>query len=269
MLGKIIKNEFKSTYKLMLSILGLLLLLSVMGGISVRSLAMTSEKVSVASVLGTVLYFLSFVAVFIIVIVYVGQRFYKTMFSTQGYLTHTLPVKESSIFNGKLLVSFIWVFSVFLMIFVSLLIMGSIASDGKLFSILVNEAWAEFVQDLYEEFNINVTGFLWKIVLSILLGIVYMLLWIFTSLSVGQLSNKHRIAASVFTGIGIYIVEEIFSVLFIVSIAKKAESFVESAERAGKLLNENLWIGMGYMVLSIAIMYTVCMLINKKKLNLE
>lgn len=269
MLGKIIKNEFKSTYKVMLLIQGILLLLSVMGGFSVRSLALTNEKVSVPAILGTVVYFLSFVAVFVIVIVYIGQRFYKTMFSTQGYLTHTLPVKESSIFNGKLLVSYIWIFAMYVMVFISLFLMGSIASNGELFKIIVTDAWAKFVDDFYTEFGFNVSIFLWEVFVATLLGILYLIMWIFTSLSVGQLSDKHRIAASVFTGIGIYIVEEIFGVLLIVNTAKKGAAIIDSSLAASKFVNSSMWTAMGYMVIMVAVMYLGCMLINKKKLNLE
>jgi len=269
MLGKIIKNEFKATYKIMLSVLAVLALLSVMGGFAVRSLSIASDNVSIIAILGTVLYFLSFVAVFIIVIVYIGQRYYKTMFSTQGYLTHTLPAKESTIFNGKLLVSYIWVLSVFVMIFLSLFLMGTIASSGELFTYIIKEGWSLFVEEFYQQFNFSVNIFLLEMALAMILGIAYLILWIFTSLTVGQLSDKHRVAASVFTGIGIYLVEQAFSIVMVVKSAKKGVMVLESAQGASIFLNGTIWSSVIYMLILGALMYTGCLLINKKKLNLE
>lgn len=49
-----------------------------------------------------VFYVLGVFALFVVSYVYMCVHFYKTMYSDQGYLTHTLPVGQMSIFYIKI-----------------------------------------------------------------------------------------------------------------------------------------------------------------------
>ena len=97
MLKKLFKYEFKSTAKIMLILYAILIVTTAVGSVVLYSLdldqAGESKLASILSVSAIVLYILAIFAVLIVMYVYLCVHFYRTMYSAQGYLTHTLPVK--------------------------------------------------------------------------------------------------------------------------------------------------------------------------------
>ena len=122
MLKKLIKHEFKNTSKVMLAIYALVAVVTLLGTISFVLLKPYVESgiVSFLSRMSLVLYVLSIFALFIVTYVYMCIHFYKSMYSDQGYLTHTLPVSPLTTFHVKLGVSLCWLICSFLVMFVSL-----------------------------------------------------------------------------------------------------------------------------------------------------
>lgn len=120
MLGKLIKYEWKSIYKLCSILLGAMILTSLLGCIILRtplvvelfrsssSIAYT-EMQQTALVLmimaGAVMYVLILMAVTYGILIYMGVHFYKSMYTDEGYLTHTLPVTGQQLLNSKIPVS--------------------------------------------------------------------------------------------------------------------------------------------------------------------
>jgi len=104
MLGKLIKNEFKTSWQSMSGIY-------LAAGITVLAmLLLLFVKSAVVSVLGGfALMGISLVAI-VMTIVMVISNYNTSMFGTQGYLTHTLPVKSSDLLFSKTIVSFAWIF---------------------------------------------------------------------------------------------------------------------------------------------------------------
>ena len=102
MLGKLIKNEFKSSGKVLLYIYlaaGVAALTMMVGYLI---------KIDWVAIVSTVFLVLIGVAIVIITQVLIIVRFYKSLYGSEGYLSHTLPVKSSSLFSSKVIVSFIW-----------------------------------------------------------------------------------------------------------------------------------------------------------------
>lgn len=114
MLKKLFKYEFKSTAKIMLILYAILIITTSVGSVVLYSLdldqAGESKLASILSVSAIVLYILAIFAVLIVMYVYLCVHFYRTMYSAQGYLTHTLPVKTLAPFHVKLITSFVWMF---------------------------------------------------------------------------------------------------------------------------------------------------------------
>lgn len=103
MLGKLIKNEFKSSSHSVLSIyLAAAITIVIM-------LLSYFVKIKWISTLSTVaLLVISGIAV-IITLVAVVSNFYKTLYGSQGYLSFTLPVKSGQLLAAKAIVSFAWI----------------------------------------------------------------------------------------------------------------------------------------------------------------
>lgn len=102
MLGKLIKHEFKATSRLIPFIY---LAVFVFGMTTFIGFMMKEETVGVISYLLTLL---AGVTAYIATLVGIAIRFYKSMFSQEGYLTQTLPVTSGKLLLSKAITAFIW-----------------------------------------------------------------------------------------------------------------------------------------------------------------
>lgn len=103
MFGKLLKHELRHTARYHFIILGISLVASAVMGFSL--LFDTQGMFSLAILPLALIAF----AVIIVSLVSVIRNFYDTIFSRQGYLTMTLPVKGSQLLISKVLVSFFWI----------------------------------------------------------------------------------------------------------------------------------------------------------------
>ncbi|MBQ6600996.1 MAG: hypothetical protein IIX36_05075 [Clostridia bacterium] len=103
MFGKLIKHEIRHSgrYNLVIYIVALAVVL-------VMGLSLITESTALGTVSCIAIYLTGMVTV-IVTLVSVIKNFYDTLFSRQGYLTLTLPVKGSALLASKVIVSFIWI----------------------------------------------------------------------------------------------------------------------------------------------------------------
>ena len=108
MLGKMIKHELQETGKILiplnLIVLGIMLLNAVFLGLDLFQ----KGYLKMIPTFSLMLYVLGLFALFVLTAVYLTMRFYKTMYSNQGYLTHTLPLSTTAILNTKILTAVLW-----------------------------------------------------------------------------------------------------------------------------------------------------------------
>ncbi len=102
MIGKLIKNEFISTGR----ILGLIYVIEI--ALSVFAFISYKGENLMASVIGLVVLMLVTLAAFFATMLLIAMNYNSSMFSNQGYLTLTLPVKSGQLIFSKLFVYFIW-----------------------------------------------------------------------------------------------------------------------------------------------------------------
>lgn len=103
MLGKLIKNEFKSSAH---SLLNIYLAAAITIVVMLLSYVVKIRWISFISTIALLL--ISVIAV-IITLVAVISNFYKTLYGQQGYLSFTLPVKSGGLLAAKAIVSFVWI----------------------------------------------------------------------------------------------------------------------------------------------------------------
>ncbi|MCR5797993.1 MAG: hypothetical protein K6G63_08790, partial [Eubacterium sp.] len=100
MLGKIMKYEFKSLGRIFFPIyIGVALLTALAIIVSAINNAIKTDGVSIMSVVNGGVLVIMFIALFVVPAVssfIVGYKFYESTVKSQGYLTHTLPVKKST-----------------------------------------------------------------------------------------------------------------------------------------------------------------------------
>lgn len=118
MLKKLFKYDWKSVSLLLFILHGILLFYTLIGriGISIAmsqsaSHVITEDSAQVFGIVG-MLYVLGFVlfifAIMIATFVYLAARMQKSLFSDEGYLTHTLPVSPGKLLFSKILVFCTW-----------------------------------------------------------------------------------------------------------------------------------------------------------------
>ena len=125
MLGKLLKHEFKETSKRMLPLYLVLVVITILGRIVAQSImisgnADSSTIMAIFNILSVFIYVVGLIVISIASYIYLIMRFYKNLFSNEGYLMHTLPVTSWQLLISKLVTAFIWFISETILIFLSI-----------------------------------------------------------------------------------------------------------------------------------------------------
>lgn len=117
MFTKLLKHEWKSSARLLVTLSLCMLGIALLGALDLRAIVAFASNDNGGSLTNLLLipaaFFLLFVYIALILYVsgtqfYLQYRFYKTRFTDEGYLTFTLPVKTSHIFLSSALHIIIW-----------------------------------------------------------------------------------------------------------------------------------------------------------------
>ncbi len=123
MLGKLLKYELKSTSKMMGVLYLAVLVVAAVVGFIARGMIPARQGNAIAVVISGLIYGLLIVALMIVTIVMVLQRFYKNLLKGEGYLMHTLPVPTWMLVASKVISSLIWILLSIAVLFVSIFVL--------------------------------------------------------------------------------------------------------------------------------------------------
>lgn len=224
MLGKLLKHEWKSVGKVLIVINLVLILITLIGcGILNTNTFDNPEAIPLAVVL-IIFYALSLSTLGIVTFIYLYIRFYRNLFTAEGYLMHTLPVSPIQLFHSKLLVGYFWTALNSLLIVLSIAALSFVAGyhfvdthgaesvnqalqeNGFMASMANGAEWTTAFQKTFYYTPAQLIILLLALVLvnsfaSILTGYISILL--------GQLVEKYKLAATVGFYIAIYIANQI------------------------------------------------------------
>lgn len=211
MLFKLYKYDVKSIFRQLLPVWILAPILSVVFGFA----CVSSNEEYVGVISGETEYFIGdnvlpiilglalfgvFVAIAVITILFVVQRFWKGLLGDEGYLMHTLPVKTRDLIISKLL---------------SALTIGGLSVIDGFISILCMMAVFEggipalkyaadlFFAEVKESLGNSFVPFIIFLILAGIVDVIANIYQIYTSMAIGQIFGSHRIAASVIVYMGI------------------------------------------------------------------
>lgn len=201
MLGKLIKHEWKNSWKIPTIILAALFVMTIITGLTFAAPIFQNsnyEGTGVAIVFVWLLFYAVIIGASLGITLYMAIRFYKSMFTDEGYLTHTLPVSKHELMLSKVIPMSIWQLITSVSIVLSLFIVGGMA----IFFLSQNEVtWAELqrvFQDFFSAFQgAKIGSFLFSIILLMLAGCFSGTLTIIGSISLGQMIGKHKILGSI------------------------------------------------------------------------
>ncbi len=221
MLGKLIKHEWKDTYKIGCLLLFIVALVTLFGWLAFQtpmwqSLAEGGSRfswVDIFSILTLIMYVMMLTGINYGLMIYLGVHFYQTMYTDQGYLVHTLPVTKHQILFSKILISGLWIFLVMLTVYLSVGILGvSMISRILPGGYSLSSIWREigmdlgtFIDLLGEELNFDIIRWLVIVLLMSLVSPFVTVTILFGAISIGQLFGKHRVLMAILCYIGIMV----------------------------------------------------------------
>jgi len=217
MVKKLFKYEIASWVKTMLPIE-----IAVLGTAVFNRILQFFEKdntvydvISVSSIVLLVIAVLvSFFAIYVIGV----RRFYKNLFTQEGYLTMSLPVRAEEQLLVKLLTALLFA----LVAVVGALLAASIAMAGEFFT----EFW-KAVAYLFRKANVivsyNLPAYVIEFFLVVLFAIAKNLLVFYLCVSLGQTTKKNRVGAAVGFFFVYYFVLQAIGTVFAVIVSVQAE----------------------------------------------
>lgn len=189
MLGKLIKYEYKATARTFIPIYIALLLVAVINRV------LRIGKIDVAWGISMIVLVGLFIALGVLTIIVIVQRFNKNLLGDEGYLMFTLPVKSEQLIASKLIISIVWTIISGIVAFITFLIL---LGEARLFNEIFtnwNMIWTEFTIVVQEQMYVSSPIlFIAMIVAISLLSYISFIFEIYLSLAAAQLPvfNKNR-----------------------------------------------------------------------------
>ena len=297
MLGKLMKYEWKNIWRAgTLMLLGMFVVtvigcvvLRMPGGVVTGLLdnndinATQSWFVLSSFVATLILYVIMLLASTWGMLIFLGIRFYRSMYTDEGYLSHTLPVTANQLFLSKVLVSGVWYLFITIGIGISVValivsLMTGLLNIGELSSVLTQyngNIW-EFMADAFyelgrtyeEEMGINLSHYVITLLLTYVAGPFITMVTLFGALTIGQLSSKHKGFMGILAYAGLTILSSIIG-----STVQSAFMFgtnvMSSSGGFSGTTNMAYDINVITNLLIADIMYGVSYYIMNRKLNLD
>ncbi len=281
MLGTLVKHEWKDSWKVMFILNLTVLILSVIGIVFLNADKMLelfddsafaeSMEVFVYSSY-TMIYVLSIIVLSIGSTLYFYIRFYRNLYTDQGYLMHTLPVTPGELIWSKAIVAIIW-----RLIGIVIMAIGICSVLFAFFELRFGADIKEEIRELVDEiFEMGPEFVVSYIVIGIIAGIGSLFFSVFkgyTAISIGQLASKNKVLASVGAYFGLHIVISLMS-----NILTQSTMFV-MLRSGSDLLNyfeEPGWFMVSAMAVAAVLIYILCIVcfvvtrvIMSNHLNLE
>ena len=229
MLKKLIKYDYKAVLKYWWIAALSSLAFAFVGGGCITMLNSEKELTGnalVLATLGMVLVIISFVAFILLSEIFIFLRFYKNLFTDEGYLTFTLPVKRSSILSSKLIVSTTTMMATFITLIVDVGIMLVIGFRNDIFT----PEFAKEISDALAMISKHVgipyaILYIFEGIVAFTLSMMASVLFLFVCISVASVITKK---AKIITAIAIYygangIITFVLQLFFLFGIPAAAE----------------------------------------------
>lgn len=274
MLSKLIKHEWRNVSKMLIVINSFTVVMTIIGCISAYSPLWHSnvENIWLLGISVFVVYYITIIVVSFSSMIYLAVRFYKNMYTDEGYLMHTLPVTPRQLILSKGIVATVWSLITSALIVLSIMSLGACfvlnLSDEFSYIHTVFDLFPYLVEMLEEIFDMQFVSFvIWFIIYSIL-GTISGISMIYGAVSLGQFFTKHKVMGAFLSYFGIYMAIQTVTSVLMTPITTKIMLTGEPLSMSG-FLNPILFAS---LILSVVIgiaLYILTEYIMTKKLNLD
>lgn len=258
MLFKLLKYDFRSMWKTFSLVWAACLVLALVNRFTLPFEGKTNVTIGpgdgiLAFITGLVFFGVLF-AMFVAVMIFVIQRFYKGLLGDEGYLMNTLPVPTWQLVLSKLVCAVFVSIASMVITFLACLLLVPI-QWGKVFSMA-------FFQALWEGLfgQPDALLYLFEMCVMVALGLALMTLMVYLAMAIGQLFS-HRIVMSVVAFIGLDILASLY-----LDLTNELE-LVGLVSRLGE--HAGLWMANAMILLPAAVLFLATSWLLKHRLNLE
>ena len=277
MLSRLIRHEWRETWRIPVISFLVILFLTLVCFICFRQMEPPADENSVnaGAFVIMMLYCLIISCISTVVTIYIAIRFYRNLYTDEGYLMHTLPVTPRQLILAKLLVAALWVFVLSLLALWAIcciLLFGLPAMALVDMSVIIPELTEYFPQI----FGMGPVTFLLFYVLLSLVSAFSSVLVAYAAISLGQLFSKHKVMASILCYIGFtMLVQTVSTLLMTPSLTRLvlSQDMVNTASGIpsyfGAYMREILLISMAGSVICAVISYILTEYIMRRQLNLD
>lgn len=280
MLGKLIKHDFLANARFLGPAYIVMLVVALFGRFFTWLATRKAIMDAVAPAFGNIIKLLSslltvafVIAPFAIVFMaafYVIYRFYKNIFTDEGYLMNTLPTRPVNLVFSKLLNALIWMLLTLVVAGLSwFLAIGHLEGLRD----VLTQIWDTIVnlflsnrEAIHEQLGVPIWLFVVELIVFILCWFArFTISWYF-AIAFGQLISKsHKVLGAIGAYIGLSIVSNLFSTAYLGVLGK----FIDNVASNGVAMQFTL-LGNSLLFLIItALLYWATTSIMKNRLNLD
>ena len=260
MLGKLLKYDFRSMGKQFAFIWPAALVMALLNRFTIGSLDSSDVTRELFSGVAMLVYVAILIALFVIALIFIIQRFYLGLLGDEGYLMFTLPVRPWQLIASKLICAVV-------------MTIISIAVAFLAFLILVPFSFAD-LQDVFPDllralrlYGLDMLLFCVEILLLLMVCTAQSYLHLYLSMALGHLASKHRVAMSVLAYIGINVVGSIL--LNVLAVFNFDLDFNIVFDSAAAAFHAAVWFAIGVVAVICAVLFFFTNYILKRNLNLE
>ncbi len=218
MVKKLFKHELLSYARLLFPIYGILLMISVF----TRATQLFESDSTIYHIIcasSWIFFVIAIVVAIVLTTVFIIVRFYKNLFSGEGYLTLTLPFTPSQHIRVKLLTAVLVEFVTGLLVLLSILIVTEWDVLNE-----IGKALTYLIDHIPQKWQDHLPLFVIEILILLVVSIFSNYLMYYTCISVGQLSKKNRVLAAVGVYFIIYFIYQAIGTAFGIAMAFLTET---------------------------------------------
>ncbi len=210
MVKKLIKFEFIAWFRTMLPML--LILLGISGLTRIVQLFETETATySIVNTSSIVALCISILVCSVMCVAVGVTRFYKNLFTNEGYLTLSLPVSYAGQIFAKLItaVAFTAITAVGIIVSINIATLGDVSHE-------LCKAFGYLVKKYFGYLGVNGAFYVLEVIIMVIAIEAKSFLLLYACISIGQLAKKNRVLAAFGTFFAYYFICQILGTVFII-----------------------------------------------------
>lgn len=269
MVKKLVKHEIIAYMRTMLPMQLILLGIAVL----VRFVQLFESDITafnIVNISSIIAFVISIIVCLVMAVVVSITRFYKNLFTSEGYLSFTLPVTPAAHIFAKLLVSVMF----FAITVVTVLLSLCVATLGDVLTEVI-KAIGYLAREFYDSVGVHMVFYILEIIIGAVVLFSASYLKFYACISLGQMAKKNRILAAFGVYFGYYFICQIIATIFIIIINNIYDylpfdviyRFIDKYPYGSAHIM--LWMVILFYAGISAVYFLVSHCVIKKKLNLE